>query len=199
MDAIGKLADLFERFPGIGPRQARRFVLFLLRMPPGWRDELAVAIRTLGSAVKQCPSCMRFHDNEREQMCDICRTRRESPLLMVVATDTDVSVVEQTGTYDGTYFVLGGTVALGSERALPRAAQLTKRIGDNMGVIEEIILALPANPEGDLTAEFAREQVRSQFKDANINITTLGRGLSTGSELEYADPETIKNALSSRG
>lgn len=192
MDPLANLASLFERFPGIGPRQAFRFVQFLLRHP-GARRELAEALQKLGSAVHQCPECRRFHAAELP-LCGLCANpNRDESVLAVVASDTDVSALERSGMFRGRYFVLGGTVSLASERAThlrldELAALHTKKL------FAEIILAFPANPEGDATAT----KVREELEDQGARVTTLGRGLSTGSELEYADAETLKTALANR-
>lgn len=201
MDTIEKLASLFERFPGIGPRQASRFVQFLLRSSPAVRRELIDAMQNLGGSVHQCPQCMRFHAGERK-MCGICADpERDAQYLAVVASDVDLAALERSGTYRGHYFVLGGTISLASEKTNGlRIKQLLERIIDLRNRYEnfsEIILAFPANPEGDTTALRLREQYRD-IVSPGIKISSLGRGLSTGSELEYADPETLKAALDSR-
>jgi recombination protein RecR len=113
-----------------------------------------------------------------------------------VANDADLAALERSGTYRGMYFVLGGTVSLASENMSGlRLKQLLATI-PKREALKEVILAFPANPEGDATAARVRDEVTSHAPA--IKITSLGRGLSTGSELEYADPETIKSAFESR-
>lgn len=194
MDAIDRLSRLFEKFPGIGPRQAGRFVAYLLRSSPALRREIIDAIQDLGSGVKQCASCMRYHAGTGTA-CSICMNpERDASSLAVVASDSDLAALERSGTYRGLYFVLGGTISLASEKSSGlRIEALKKRAARD---VIEIILALPANPEGDATAQRVREEVAAVSPHARV--TSLGRGLSTGSELEYADPETIKSALESR-
>ncbi|MCR4280908.1 MAG: toprim domain-containing protein [Candidatus Kaiserbacteria bacterium] len=200
MDPIERLTSIFERFPGIGPRQAGRFVQFLLRSPQTLRRELASGVEGLNASVHQCSDCMRYHTGKRGA-CAICESpKRDSSLLAVVANDTDLLAMERSGTYRGKYFVLGGTVSLASEKMnglrvrelIAYAPKLAK------GGLKEIILAFPANPEGDFTAIRLKEDLVSIILEHSIKITSLGRGLSTGSELEYADPDTIKSALDSR-
>lgn len=119
---------------------------------------------------------------------------------MVVATDADAESIEHSHTYNGTYFILGGTIALGNEKnPRIREADLVKCVEKRTNELREIILALPANVEGDTTAVRVRDIMAPLIKDAQIIVSTLGRGLSTGAELEYTDPDTIKNALKNRG
>ncbi|OGG57382.1 hypothetical protein A2853_02595 [Candidatus Kaiserbacteria bacterium RIFCSPHIGHO2_01_FULL_55_17] len=195
-DSIERLTALFERFPGIGPRQAGRFVQYLLRISPSMRRELIESVRALGESVHQCPTCMRYH-SEKAKTCSLCSdTKRDTELLAIVASDADLAALEKSGTYKGRYFVLGGTLSLGIEKTNGlRIKQLLDSLPSRTKAgLQEIILAFPANPEGDATAAY----VRDELKSSSIKVTMLGRGLSTGSELEYADPETIKNALESR-
>lgn len=196
MDAIERLTRLFERFPGIGPRQAGRFVSYLLRSSPALRKELVDAIQKLGSGVQQCGTCMRYHAGDTKS-CSLCKNpERDLSSIVVVASDSDLIALERSGTYRGLYFVLGGTISLASEKTSGlRMKELLNSIKSREH-LRELILAFPANPEGDATAVRVREEVSAQHP--SITITALGRGLSTGSELEYADPETIRSALESR-
>ena len=193
MDPIERLSSLFERFPGIGPRQAQRFVQYLLRSSPTLRKEVAESIRSLSSTIHQCPECMRYHGGENA-VCSICvDTARDQALLAVVVSDADLLALERSHTYKGRYFVLGGLIHLGNEKTDRLRIRELKSAAKRPG-IKEIVLAFPANPEGDATASL----VRQDLGETKAKITSLGRGLSTGSELEYADSETIKNALESR-
>lgn len=200
MDPIERLSSIFEKFPGIGPRQAARFVQYLLRSSPSIRRELAEAIGALSGSVHQCPSCMRFHAGVRP-LCGLCENpQRDDTLLAVVASDADLLALERSGTYRGRYFVLGGTISLTSEKMsglrMRELMETTRACAEHN--LKEIILAFPANPEGDTTAMRVREELEPLGIIEGFTVTQLGRGLSTGSELEYADPETLKSALASR-
>lgn len=200
MDSIERLAALFEKFPGIGPRQANRFVQYVLRSSASSRRDLIDAIAQLNSGVRQCPECMRFHAGERA-VCGICANQnRDHTQLAVISSDTDLMALERSGTFSGYYFILGGTISLVSERSntirvRELLAELVKRVEEGL---LEVILAFPANPEGDATAHRVREEIRAREALSRIKITALGRGLSTGSELEYADPDTLHDAFESR-
>ncbi len=200
MDSIERLAILFGKLPGIGPRQAARFVQYLLRASPTYRRELLDAIQSLTQTVHQCPSCMRYHA-DKENACALCSsTSRDATLLAIVSTDTDLDALERSGTFRGTYFVLGGTISLASEKAnnLRIRELLASLVGRTKKGLKEVIIAFPANPEGDFTALHMREELALYATQHEFTISTLGRGLSTGSELEYADPDTIRAALASR-
>lgn len=195
MDSIERLSQLFERFPGIGPRQAQRFVQFLLRSSPAVRRDLIESVRDLSSSVHQCPECLRY-SSSKKGLCVICSDERREPLIAIVASDADLLALERSRTFRGTYFVLGGLLSLASDklnglRIKELVASMPKRAKAGL---TEVILAFPANPEGDATAI----RVREELADSGVRITKLGRGLSTGSELEYADPDTLKSAIDNR-
>lgn len=197
-DPIERLTSIFERFPGIGPRQAVRFVQFLLRSSPTLRSELLDAVEGLSGGVRQCQSCARYHAGKND-VCSICGNKeRDGRYLAVVSSDADLAALERSGTYRGHYFVLGGTISLASEKTTGlRIPQLLKSL-PTREMLSEIILAFPANPEGDATSTRLREDLEAALLLREISITSLGRGLSTGSELEYADPDTIQSAIESR-
>ena len=194
---------MFEKFPGIGPRQARRFVQYLLVASPALRQDLSEQIRMLGTQTTQCKKCYRWFSKgdalkspaaKALPLCPICADEhRDKQLLFVVEKDADIDNVERSG-YKGLYFVLGGIIPLASEepekhirlRELIARAQTEKP--------QEIILGLSATTEGDHTRQILAEKLQK----TNSKISSLGRGLSTGSELEYADPETIAQALGNR-
>jgi recombination protein RecR len=199
MDPLERLTEIFEKFPGIGPRQAQRFVQFLLRSSPGLRRDLMDGVRDLSSSVHQCPECMRYSAS-KQGLCSICADTHREPLLAIIASDADLIALERSHTYKGRYFVLGGLISLASDktnglRIKDLLASIPKRVTHDL---KEIILAFPANPEGDATAIRVRDELEKAAAEHGLTITKLGRGLSTGSELEYADPDTLKSALENR-
>ncbi len=204
MTVLESLIKHFEHFPGIGSRQAKRFAFHLLTLPTEDVTELSELIRTIRSRVISCPSCARFHTLESsDQTCSICNSAHRDPSkLTVVERDTDIEAIERSGMYDGLYFVLGGTVPLLDTQDIKklRGGQL-KHIVETRAPhgLKEIILAFAINPDGENTGRYVETLLRPLIEQYKISVTHLGRGLSTGSELEYADPETIKNALKNRG
>ncbi len=210
MNPIQKLTDAFEHFPGIGPRQARRFVQYLLSSSPSQRTELADAIKKLGIGSAQCKKCYRWFvkNNPQDELCSICGSaRRNETLLFVVEKDADIDNVEKSG-FRGLYFVLGGTVPLAAEEPAKhvRMRELIKRVETEAAPsidgaaskLQEVILGLSATTEGDHTRLILQEKIMPIAEGFGLKLSSLGRGLSTGSELEYADPDTIANALNSR-
>ncbi len=197
MNKIDELTELFKEFPGIGPRQAKRFVYHLLRKNDHYVNQLVQLIPELRKNTKTCIKCYRYFSSHSSE-CDICSNRnRNSSILMIVARDNDLENIEKTDSFDGNYFVLGGVLpVLDTDSAKFIRLDELKKLLSNSPEISEIVLAFPVNPEGDNTAEFLKKHIGNIFP--NIKITLMGRGLSTGLELEYSDKETIKNALENR-
>ncbi|MSR87814.1 MAG: recombination protein RecR [Candidatus Zambryskibacteria bacterium] len=196
MNSIDKLTEMFAKFPGIGPRQAKRFVYYILSRNGNYPEDLIRAIQNLNVEIVQCGECQRFFakDGGTSKLCPICSDdTRDGSMLMLVPRDIDMESIEKSGGYNGYYFILGGVIPI-----LEKEPEKRIRINDLQNLInkkklelKEIILAMNANLDGENTAEFIKEK----FKNDSFILSTLGRGLSTGAELEYADPETLKHAL----
>ncbi|HRZ30379.1 MAG TPA: toprim domain-containing protein [Candidatus Paceibacterota bacterium] len=205
MDSINQLTDLFKKFPGIGPRQARRFVYYLLTTDQNFLDQLSNKIKDLKQAIKQCSECQRYFSNNynpKSSLCKICSDiERDKSSLLIVEKDVDLEAVEKSGSYRGYYFVLGGAVPIldpNPETHVRFPLLLSKLEAKIREGLSEIIIALPVTTEGDHTAHWLATKLHPLAEQAKIKISFPGRGLSTGSELEYADIETIKNALANR-
>ena len=175
---------------------------YLLRQNQAYRGALADSIKKLGADTAQCSQCFHwFVKSHTKDLCAMCsNSHRDATLLFVVEKDADIENVERSG-FTGLYFVLGGTIPLASEEPHKhiRLHELLRRISPSDAwrereKIKEVILGLSATAEGDHTRLILQEKL----KDAGIKISSLGRGLSTGSELEYADPDTIAQALGNR-
>ena len=197
MDHIDELAHSLSRLPGIGPRQAKRFVYFLLATPTDERRRLAELISSLGKEVRQCPECMRYFNGSTASVCNYCSDKsRDDSLLMFVEKDQDLAAVERAGTYRGRYFVLGGVLTL-TGKGVIREKELLKAVEKRLeNGLKEIVLALSATSEGEHTADRVRELL--MLSRNHLKISELGRGLATGSQLEYSDAETLRAALTNR-
>lgn len=201
MDTIEKLTEVFKEFPGIGERQAKRFVYFLMSRNPAYVENLLLLVRDLKKEIAQCHDCYRFFiQKDNEKTCDICANpHADSNILMVVEKDSDLESVRKSKVYHGKYFVLGGLVPIVEKntKSMVRINELVNKIKKEKD-LNEIILAFSLNPQGDHTDLYVRNQIKNISEEKNIIISSLGRGLSTGTELEYSDNETIKNALKNR-
>ncbi len=203
MYTLDKLIALFETFPGVGGRQAKRFAFHVLTMSDNNSAELSRLIAELKGSVVKCDSCHRFYTTQCGTICSICNSaNRDHNRLLIVAHDSDIQAIERAGMYDGLYFVFGGTVPLLSSadnnkklRGGLLKVTVEKRLPEGL---TEVIIGFSVNPDGENTALFVESIIGTTLKENNAKITHLGRGLSTGSELEYADPETIKSALRNR-
>ena len=214
MDTLDKLIEEFKKFPGIGPRQARRFAYHILGLDAASANELGGLIGKLKNGIATCARCFRYFSLKNEAanppLCNICLDQnRDQKTLMILTQDTDINAVEQRRIYNGLYFVMGKNAELSSldPLTLPRLKDLVGRIiADaevaNGNAIKEIILAMNANTEGEHTAEIIERKLRDISSTLNpekrFRITALGRGLSTGTELEYSDAETLKSAIENR-
>lgn len=194
---IQELSSLISEFPGIGPRQARRIVQFLLTKTPAFREKLAEILRAIGTTTEQCASCFRYDDSGNGRICSICaNVERDSKILMVVEKDADIENVEASHAYRGMYFVLGGLIPMTERKnaSYVRSRELQDKLKKNG--VTEIILALSTTPEGDYTGRELSDLLKTVKSD--LKISFLGRGLSVGAEIEYADSETLMNALKNR-
>ncbi|MCK4387036.1 MAG: recombination protein RecR [Candidatus Pacebacteria bacterium] len=212
MNSIEKLTEYFSKFPGIGPRQAKRFVYFLLTRNNGFLNEFTGLIKQLKQDIKICRSCFRFYpasaaggqySADNSELCAICSNpNRDNDILMVVGKDADLENIERIGNYNGLYFVLGVYIPI-LEKTPEQFIRIEKFLTLIQkkaagGELKEIILALSLNPEGENTIEYLLEKLKPLAEKYSIKISTLGRGLSTGTELEYSDSETFKNAFKNR-
>jgi len=203
MNSFNRLVEIFSEFPGIGPRQAKRFVYFLLTQPPNLTGEFVRALENLKANTLTCTSCFRIFSRNAGglSVCSICLDKnRDASLLAVVSRDSDLESLEKSGSFDGFYFVLGGIVPIletepeRKVRSRELVQQVEKKIENGL---KEIILAMSANADGENTANYINELL-SPYKTQGLKVSLLGRGLSTGIELEYSDAETLRNALGNR-
>lgn len=216
MNTTDRLTELFMRFPGIGPKQAKRFVYFLLREHSHFKEQLIKALEELKFTGKQCEKCYRFfgdnptsrvrstgQEKEREILCSICSSEsRDKTLLMVVEKELDMDAVEKTGSYNGLYFILGGLIPPLTDKPseIIRIRELTSRVHTALGEenLSEIIFALPVTDYGDVTKDYVEKTIRQIVGIEKVIMSTLARGLSSGLELEYVDKATFKSALEHR-
>ena len=204
MDSIEKLAEIFKEFPGIGERQARRFVYFLMFKNGEYANNLSKLILELKKSASQCKECFKFFLSEKTKngLCEICgNPNADSSMLMIVEKDSDLESIQKSHVYHGKYCILGGLVPIVEKntKSRVRISELQEKIKrEEKNGLKEIILAFSISPQGDHTDTYVREQLKDICEKLGIKISSLGKGLSTGTELEYSDNDTLKNALKNR-
>ncbi len=207
-EAVEALVNQFTKLPTIGRKTAQRLTAYVLKMPREEVVELARALVGVKDNVRYCKVCFNVCDGE---ICPICTSaRRDRSIICVVEEPNDVMAIERTGEFNGLYHVLGGAISpldgIGPEDL--RVRELVARVqppsgGDGSTVSEpvadhvpvnEVILALNPNVEGDTTAYYLSQLL----KPFGIQVTRIARGLPIGGDLEYADEATLSRALEGR-
>ena len=222
-ETIQNFIDKFSRLPGVGPRQAARLAFWLLNGPKNRREELTKALESLDKDASVCSSCFFIIENlsagrqvAGKQGCHFCdNPLRDRKIICVVEKETDLATIEKSGVYKGLYHVLGGLFSA-LDTAIPKNLKMpeliariqkanmekprrSKEVGAPTSLeasvgVEEVILALSPTHEGDLTAYY----LEKSLKPLKVKITRLGRGLPYGSDVEFADAQTLSGALESR-
>ncbi|MEX2090550.1 MAG: recombination mediator RecR [Candidatus Paceibacterota bacterium] len=192
-----RIVKLFQKLPGVGPRQAARFVLALMEKPDADLEDLGKAIQNLKKEISFCPNCHNISDSS---LCIVCsNNKRDQGKILIVEKVTDLDSLEKTGLYNGLYHVLGGALNPldGATPDTLKIKELVNRV-DNVLKTEnrlELIIATNPNTAGETTSLYLKDLLQNK---KGIVLTRLARGLASGSNLEYADEITIKNALEHR-
>lgn len=191
-NAIAELVREFSRLPGIGRKTAERLAYFILKEDEQFGRRLARAIIEVKEKIHFCSICGNLTDVDP---CSICRdTRRNKKTICVIEEAKDIWAIENTGSYNGVYHVLMGSLSpldgIGPEQL--RIRELIDRI-ERDGV-EEVIVATDPNVEGDATALY----ISKLLKPLGVTVTRIASGLPIGGDLEYADSMTLSRAISGR-
>ena len=190
--AVQNLIDELGRLPGVGPKSAQRIAFYILNSDASDMARLTNAISKVKSSVSFCEICGNVSETKQ---CTICRDDRRDPgLICVVEESKDVVAIERTRSFTGRYHVLGGAInplaGLGPEQL--RIRELVSRLADER--IQEIILAMDPNLEGEATATY----LSRMLVPLGIRLSRLASGLPVGGDLEYADEITLGRALEGR-
>jgi len=191
-EPINELLSALNTLPGIGPRSAERLALHLVQSEAGAVRQLAQAILQARERIRACPICGALTE---QVPCAICAdSRRDAALVCVVERPVDIISIEKSGTYRGRFHVLGGKISplngIGPEDL--RIADLEKRFEHEP--IQEVILALPTDVEGDATSFYLAKRLAGK----GVKVTRIAHGLPAGSGLEFADELTLSRALEGR-
>lgn len=192
ISSIDRLIKLFARLPGLGPRSARRAVLFLIKRRESLMLPLAQGLSDAADAIKSCATCGNIDVNDP---CLVCTDlRRDATIICVVEDVADLWALERTSSYNGLYHVLGGTLSaldgVGPEDL--SIANLITRAG--LEKVVEIILATSATVDGQTTAHYVAERLEG----CEVEVSRLAHGVPVGGELDYLDDGTLSAALKAR-
>ena len=190
--SLDELVEALRCLPGVGPKSAQRMAYHLLQRDPRGAERLAASIARALSTLRRCARCNTFTEDE---VCERCASpRRDASLLCVVEMPVDLNSMEQTHAYGGLYYVLMGHLSpldgigpreMGFDRLLARALD---------GQVKEVILATNFTNEGEATAHYLAEMLRSR----GLKVSRIARGLPVGGELEYSDVATVAQAFVER-
>lgn len=190
--SLEALVQALRCLPGVGPKSAQRMAYHLLQRDRQGAGRLAEALKQALERIRHCERCNNFSE---EPVCELCRSPRRDPtLLAVVETPADLLMMEQAQCYLGLYFVLMGRLSpldgIGPREI--RLDRLLKRAQD--GVVREVILATNFTVEGEATAHYIGELLRTH----GLKVTRIARGLPVGGELEHVDAGTLAQAVRER-
>ena len=189
---LAKLAEQFEKLPGIGTKTAQRLAYYVLKMPREKALEFSQAIMSAHDSIHYCNECCNLTDKEQ---CSVCaNVRRDHSTICVVEDPRDVIAIERTQEYNGVYHVLHGAMSplngIGPEQLTIK--ELLSRLQKD--TVNEVIMATNPTVEGEATAMYLSRLI----KPLGVRVTRLAYGIPVGGDLEYADEVTLKRALDGR-
>lgn len=189
---IEALSAALARLPGLGPRSARRAVLWLIKHRNSALPALLKALADVAARLVECSICGNV---DTRDPCSICTDPRRDPrMLCVVEEVSDLWALDRVRLFPGRYHVLGGRLSaldgVGPEDL--NIASLLARVAS--GAVDEVVLAMNATLEGQTTAHYLAERLEA----FPLRITQLAHGLPVGGELDYLDEGTLAQALRAR-
>lgn len=205
---IRDFVNIFSKLPGMGPRQTTRLAFWLLHQKKETQNNFYHAFVNLFSKTQLCPNCFFISEIEQEKkssnnkLCKICEDpQRNKSIICVVEKESDLLSIEKTNKYHGVYHVLGSLLSEIDKNkklktTIPQLLLRIKKAQASNNPIKEVILALNPTSEGNLTTYSLEKSIKDL--DDKIKITRLARGLPQGGEVEFADTETLINALEGR-
>ncbi len=193
MDPLSRLVDALRCLPGVGPKSAQRMAFYLLQHQRQRGIHLAASLEAAMTTIGHCKNCNNY---TAEALCTLCKNpKRNTAVICVVESPADVTAIEQSNAYQGSYYVLMGKLSpldgIGPQDIALDG--LEERIKE--GHIREIIFALSPSIEGQTTIHF----IQSQLKSYPLLMSQLAHGIPMGGALEFLDGHTIGSALRNRG
>jgi len=197
--SIDRLIHELSKLPGIGAKTAERLALSIVKKTKDDVTSFSEALLDVKALIKECPECYCYTENEG--VCSFCENeeRKTSPYICVVKNPTDIAKIESSGAFSGSYHVLHGCIApldgVGPEDV--RISELLTRVRmrqESDVSVDEVIVALDADLEGDTTALYLKEILQ----DYNVPVSRLAHGVPMGSYIDYVDQRTLGKALENR-
>ncbi|MCB0347930.1 MAG: recombination protein RecR [Bdellovibrionales bacterium] len=196
--SIERLIHELSRLPGIGEKSAQRLAYFILKNKEDFPEKLSLALQSLRTNVSVCKTCYNY--TEITDICEVCdSSSRSRKQICVVEEAFDIAKIEAYGKFRGLYHVLGGSLSplhgVGPDNL--KIKELLKRLEASKtdgNPVEEVILALDADLEGDTTALFIAKQLEGQ----GIRVSRLAYGIPFGSDIDYIDNRTLGKAFENR-
>lgn len=193
-EALERAIEELARLPGTGRKSAQRMAIHLLKQSDERVLKLADALVQLKKSVQRCSVCGTITDRDP---CAICsNVKRQTGVICVVEEFQDVFIIEKTNEFRGRYHVLGGVISplenIGPDDI--RIKQLLERIGGDEEQVDEIILALNPDAEGEATSYY----INKLLLNYGVNVTRIAYGIPMGTELEFIDEATLSRAFASR-
>jgi recombination protein RecR len=193
-ETLERAIEQLAKLPGMGRKSAQRLAMHLLKQEKDQVFRLAESLKDLKENILYCESCFNITD---ESPCAICRSeKRIKNVICVVEDARDVYVIEKTGEFRGQYHVLGGVISpmdsIGPNEI--RIKELVTRVNQSATPVDEIILALNPDAEGEATSFY----INKMLKHFEVKITRIAHGIPMGTELEYIDEATLSKAFMGR-
>ena len=195
LKSLKRLIAEFSKLPGIGEKTAQRLAYFVLKKGTSFSSSFIEAVKEVEMKIHTCTQCFSFTENEA--LCDACDDQKRDPTkICVVEEPFDIMKIESSRSFFGLYHVLHGTIAPleGVQPDHLRIKELMARIDNSPTKVEEVILALDADIEGDTTALYLTKLLHAK----NVKATRLAYGVPFGSDIDYIDKRTLGKAIENR-
>jgi recombination protein RecR len=194
MKALEKIIGVFRKLPGVGPKQAERFALYVVRASNPEIETLVEALRAVKASVGYCRECYNYAEGE---LCPVCAdVHRDRSLICVVERPQDLAAIEKAKSFSGVYHVLHGAVspAAGVAAGQIKLKELVDRVLASDGGIKEVIIATNPDADGEATAMYLIRLLKPYVS----RITRIAYGVPLGGDIDYMDEVTLGYALKGR-
>ncbi len=189
-DSLNKLIEELSKLPGIGGKSAQRLAFHIINLPKEKVEILSNTIMLAKEKINYCKICHNICDNE---ICSICKNeKRDKKTIMVVEDPRDMAAYEKTNEFKGVYHVLHGVISP-MNSVSPNDIKI-KELMSRLAEVEEVILALNPNVEGEATSMY----ISRLIKPMGIKTTRIAHGVPVGGDLEFVDEVTLSRALEGR-